>query len=383
MWTSGALPYTFWKRYLRVFEEVNIVARVRDADGAKEGWLRADGGGVRVSTVPYYIGAAEFIRRALSIRRTLRVSVGGGDAIILRASSPIAGALRGVLQKDRPYGLEVIGDPYEALGAIRHPLSPLFQRWFRSQLRRECRNACAVAYVTRSTLQRRYRPGDGAFATDYSSIELGQEAFVRSPRVYARPLDAVRVVSVGPMEQLYKGFDILIDAISILRRRGLPVTLTLVGDGRRRPELERHAATRGVAPHVTFTGALASGRQVRDELDRADVFVLASRTEGLPRAMIEAMARALPCIGSAVGGIVELLEDEDLVPGGDALAVADKLAEVIGRPQRLSRMSAASLERAHAYSDSVLDAKRAEFYLYLRRATERWLQRDRASMAIR
>jgi glycosyltransferase involved in cell wall biosynthesis len=374
VWTSGALPYTFWKRYLRVFDEVNVVARIRDAEARNPGWLRADGSGVGVSAVPYYIGAAGFVRRAVSIRRALRSSVRRSDAVILRASSPIAGALRGALQKERPFGLEVIGDPWEALGAIQHPLGPLLRRCFRIQLRRECRSACAVAYVTRSTLQQRYRPGEDAFATHYSSIELGEEAFADAPRVYARGLDAARVVSVGAMEQLYKGFDVLIDAIAIARQRGRQVTLTLVGDGRHRPELERRATARGVAQSVTFTGALASGSQVREELDRADVFVLASRTEGLPRAMIEAMARALPCIGSAVGGIVELLDAEDLVPGGDAFALAKKLAEVIGSPERLRRMSALNLERARAYSDSELDARRAEFFLYLRRATEKWLK---------
>jgi len=59
----------------------------------------------------------------------------------------------------------------------------------------------------------------------------------------------------------------------------------------------------------------------------------------MPRAMIEAMARGLPCIGSAVGGIPELLSSEDLVSRGDAGALALKIMEVVSQPDRMTRMS--------------------------------------------
>src|SRR5207253_6445170 len=116
-----------------------------------------------------------------------------------------------------------------------------------------------------------------------------------------------------------------------------------------RSELESRANAAGLNGAARFRGQLASPDAVRAELDRADLFVLPSRQEGLPRAMLEAMARGLPCIGSTVGGIPELLPAEDLVPPGDASALTQKIHDVLGDPQRMARMSARNLEKAREY----------------------------------
>ena len=132
----------------------------------------------------------------------------------------------------------------------------------------------------------------------------------------------------------------------------------------------------GVATRVQFPGHVASGDAVRAELDRADLFVLPSRQEGLPRAMIEAMARGLPCIGSTVGGIPELLATEDMVPPNDASAVARKIREVVGDPPRMVRMSARNLAKAREYSLDVLTHRRERFYEHVRAQTEAWLKQS-------
>jgi glycosyltransferase involved in cell wall biosynthesis len=98
-----------------------------------------------------------------------------------------------------------------------------------------------------------------------------------------------------------------------------------------------------------------------------------SRMEGLPRAMIEAMARALPCLGSTVGGIPELLSSEDLVAVGDAPGLAKKIHEVLADPARMSRMSARNLEKAREYAEAPGE-RRLAFYREFKLRTQAWLQ---------
>ena len=90
--------------------------------------------------------------------------------------------------------------------------------------------------------------------------------------------------------------------------------------------------------------------------------------------MVEAMARGLPCIGSTVGGIPELLPSEDLVPPGDVEALAGKIREVVSDPQRMARMSARNLHKAKEYREEVLGKRRSDFYRHVKEKTEAWLR---------
>jgi glycosyltransferase involved in cell wall biosynthesis len=189
-------------------------------------------------------------------------------------------------------------------------------------------------------------------------------------------------VTVASLEQRYKGVDHLIAALAMCLRAGMDLRLTVIGDGKHRGELERQAAALGLPDRVIFLGQLPAGEAVRRELDRSDIFVLASLTEGLPRAMVEAMARALPCIGTAVGGIPELLAAEDLAPPGDAGALAARILEVARDRDRMARMSSRNRIRAREYSDPVLRAHRLAFYRHLRQVTSDWMAgRGRSQLA--
>jgi glycosyltransferase involved in cell wall biosynthesis len=279
---------------------------------------------------------------------------------------------RHIRKQGRPYGVEVVGDPYDTFApkTVRHPLRPLFRWFFPRRLRRMCSRACAAAYVTRHALQRRYPPAPHAFATHYSSVELPLAAFAKVPRAPTL-VDTAKLVFVGTMAQLYKGPDLLLDAIGQCVRYGRKIELVLVGGGQFQGELESRAVALGLGDCAQFRGHLTTPEAVRAELDQAHLFVLPSRQEGLPRAMIEAMARALPCLGSTVGGVPELLPAEDLVPPDDALALANKICEVLADPVRMARMSARNLEKAREYSQAPAQRRQA-FYCHVKAQTQAW-----------
>src|SRR6185437_16106175 len=157
--------------------------------------------------------------------------------------------------------------------------------------------------------------------------ELDRSWFAESPRRFGTLPRPFRLITVGGLDQPYKGVDLLIRAVSECVADGWDLELSIVGGGRYLEPLKREALARGISNRTTFHGAIGAGRPIRDQLDRGDLFVLFSKTEGLPRAMIEAMGRALPCIGSDVGGIPELIEPDCIVRRGDASGLAAKLKQ--------------------------------------------------------
>jgi len=377
VWTQVAFPHSFWMRYLEVFDRVRVVARILEVPSALPDWKRADGEGVSFAGVPDYLGPWQYLQKAPQVERAARNAVAPNDAVILRVSSQIATCIQPMLKEENhPYAVEVVADPYDvfAPGAVKHPLRPFFRWWFPRGLRYQCARACAAAYVTESALQCRYPTASGVFSTHYSSVELPNSAFAVAPRYDDRHKQPFTLISVGTLAQLYKAPDVLIDAVASCVQSGLNLKLVLIGDGKYRSELEARSQAHGIADRICFLGQLSAGDAVRAQLDRADLFILPSRQEGLPRAMIEAMARSLPCIGSTVGGIPELLPAEDMVSPGDATALANKIREVVTNPERMARMSARNLEKAKDYRDEVLRERRNQFYSYVREMTEIWLK---------
>jgi glycosyltransferase involved in cell wall biosynthesis len=359
----------FAKRYLRVFDEVTILTRTAPASDGVPG-EPTEGPGVRIASLGDWQGPLGLLRTWRPLRAELGRQLRSAEAVLLIAPGMLAPLARTRLRRQgRPYGVEVVGDPFDAMapGSMHHPLRPLLRWSATRQLRELCATAAATAYVTRDALQRRYPCP--TYAVGVSDVELPAGVLAAAPRPLGSSATPRTVITVGTMAQLYKAQDVLIDAIADCVSTGLDVRLVLVGDGRHRAELAARPAAQRLGERLTFTGALPAGMPIRAALDAADLFVLPSYQEGLPRAMVEAMARGLPCVGSTVGGIPELLPPEDLVPAGDVGALAQKIREVLGDDERLARMSTRNLEVAREYREDLLEAKRLGFYEELRRVT--------------
>ena len=375
VWTPGAHDYQFFTRYLEVFERVSVLARVKLVDTVPTAWKRANGPGVSFIGVPYFVGPIEYALRSYQVYRAVDRAVQTIDAAILRVPSTIADVAQMALTRGgRPYALEVVGDPYDvfAPGAIRHPLRRIFRVIAPYKLRRQCRNAHAVTYVTKQALQNRYPAGRGAFQSSYSDVELGNDAFAlpRHPSDFKK--SSLTLIHVGMFGHLYKAPDVLLHAVAKCIQGGLDISLVLIGDGSYRRYLEDLVDDLKLRKRVTFTGSLPSGQAIRGQLDKADLFVLASHQEGLPRAMIEAMARGLPCIGSTVGGIPELLEPEDMIDSVNAAALSRKIRDIVTDPERLARMSSRNVEKARTYDEAYLHEARLGFYRFVRERAEDW-----------
>jgi glycosyltransferase involved in cell wall biosynthesis len=144
-----------------------------------------------------------------------------------------------------------------------------------------------------------------------------------------------------------KGAFLLLQAVERVHTQGIAVQLTIVGDGPERGALETFLRQHQLTDIVTLTGAL-NHDQTLERVAGADLFVLASFAEGIPVALMEAMALGVPCISTYIAGIPELIDhDHDgiLVPAGSVDALTDAILRLARDPAQRQRFAAAA--RAH------------------------------------
>jgi glycosyltransferase involved in cell wall biosynthesis len=140
-------------------------------------------------------------------------------------------------------------------------------------------------------------------------------------------------VSVGRLTAP-KTPETLLDAWAELHTRFPSSQLLFVGDGEKRPLLEAKTRQGGLQGSVVFTGQV---RDVDDYLKSADIFVLPSASEGMPLALLEAMAAGLPVIVSRVGGIIDIIRNEDnglVFEPGDTKGLVRCLSMLMESPER-------------------------------------------------
>ena len=147
-----------------------------------------------------------------------------------------------------------------------------------------------------------------------------------------------------------KGHTVLLEALRLLRERGLVLKTTLIGAGEELEPLRDFTAQHRLEHQVTFAGALSHSATLA-HLRRADLFALASFAEGIPVALMEAMSLGLPCVGTAIAGIPELIRtgiDGLLVPPASAIALADALETLALDPRLRRTLGAAARQRVIA-----------------------------------
>ena len=163
------------------------------------------------------------------------------------------------------------------------------------------------------------------------------------------------LLAVGRLDPI-KGFDVLILALAELARRGQQFRCCIVGEGPQRGELEQAIAQHALRNRVELVGALPQA-EVRERLYRARLFVLPCRIaadgnrDGIPVALMEAMAAGTPVLSTTVSGVPELIESAReglLVPADDVAALSAAIADLLGDDalcQRLARAARAKVER--------------------------------------
>lgn len=226
------------------------------------------------------------------------------------------------------------------------------------------KHADYALYVTREFLQKRY-PALTTKSLGLSDVVL--EEFDKSilqkrlNKINALPADHVYKLATTAMLNIrYKGQQFVMQALKKLKDMGYKnFTYYLIGGGDD-TRLRKTAKQLGIEDQIVFVGKVTH-EKVFEILDNIDVYIHPSLQEGLPRSVVEAMSRALPCIGADTGAIPELINHEYIVKKKSSDDMVEKILKIM-TPTEMEKEATRNFKEAENYKCHHLDQLRDNFY---------------------
>lgn len=366
-YTGSAFSQEVFDRYLQHFDHITLLMRKADIDPNDKATLgkmnRIDSDKIDVVVLPNTSASirsfldprvhAEFKQAVL---RELKPS----RAVILRAPSNCATIAADYCRANGiPYLAEAVGCPWDSLwnhSVKGKALAPGMWKDFR----RTMRNADYAVYVTSEFLQRRYpTKGKPAAISDVELQPMDDAILEKRLEKIRNHSGKLRIGTAGALHVAYKGQRYMIEALAKLKAQGnTEYEYHLAGGGD--PSALRDLAEQlGVSNQVVFDGVLRHD-QMFSWFDDLDIYIQPSIVESMPRALIEAMSRGLPALGSIVGGIPELLGEDCVFPKKDVEAIAEHLEKL--QPEGMHSMAERNFSYAKQFQKELLEQKRYEFY---------------------
>lgn len=350
-------------RYLRVFDEVSLIARVDELPELSEGYVLINQreGRISIIRIPFFRGL-EVYKKVFRIRKEIKKALINCDAAVVRMPSILGILVISVLKPSKiKFALEVVADPRSTSKRI---FSKIVGSSIEFILKKACQSAHGVAYVTKEYLQRLYPPATNGFTANYSSIEL-EENYFGSVKEYPQTKE-FKIIHVSMhIKSASKGQDVLLRALKLAREAGNDVSVDFVGIGNYVAELQKLSQDLGIEDHVHFLGYVAKN-DVKNLLLQSDLMVFPSVSEGMPRVVIEACALGLPCLASSVGGIPEILTSDVLFKQNDVEGFSKKLIEIMNDKEYYESLSKRNLDMSRGFSKNSLQIRRDGFYQKLK-----------------
>lgn len=348
------------QRYLHLGKEIIFLMRVvAISDDNLKNYSKLTSNSFRVIEIPNIKSIRLFIKYYKIARSIIEKAVDESDIIICRIPSiSSAIALRRGGKVGKPVLVECVACTFDAYWnhSFQGKLIAHFKMW---QQKRLIKHAPYTIYVTSSFLQSRY-PSLGNFI-GCSDVEIGFLAYnVLNNRINRIKGSNYPLVlgTIAALDVAYKGQADVIRAIAGLMKNGIQFSYRLVGQGDS-TRLRRLISKLKVNHLVTIEGAIMH-HEIFNFLDSIDVYIQPSKLEGLPRAVVEAMSRACPIIGSNVGGIPELVDKKMVFRAGDINGIKKKLIGLT--KELLLEQSRINFERSKDYESNQLEMRRLEFF---------------------
>lgn len=357
-YTTGSLNQQVMDRYKQYFGSVKVFATTRASTQKDEPFFCPEN---CVDQIQFQLMPKKrSVSGLLESSRPLEKAVIESDYIVVRMSLLGAIAVHFARKHHKPYLVEMVACPWDSLWY--HSLKGKCLAPFMTLLTKKiCWQAPFVLYVTNNFLQHRYPTrGNSIGCSDVALNSIEETALEkRLNTIGSKLIDApLQLGTVANVAVKYKGQSTVIKAIAALKQQGIRCEYTLIGGGDC-SRLLAVANDAGVAEQVHFVGPVPH-EDVFSYLDKLDVYVQPSLQEGLPRAVIEAMSRACPIIGSSAGGIPELIDDDCIFHKGSTQQLAKLLQNISPKWMRVKAVN--NFRSSQEYEKDKLEVRRERFY---------------------
>lgn len=365
--------YDFYHRYLFVFEQLRIAARVIEEENVEKGRIPIDTDKVELYPLPIFHGPIEYIGKYFETGKAMNGVTKGCDAAVLRLPSTVAQRVAKQVMKNKiPYACEIVFDAHDGAETSKNLFEKILWTIIDKQMKKICYRADGVSCVTQHYLQKRYFSKKVDHFESYYSSGGIPFTFYTSPRKH--PQNKILTIAHVDLQiglHSRKGTDELLHAVALLKKESIIVNIRLAGDdwGDNARQIIRYAKSIGIEGQVSFPGYLNS-QQMSDFLDSSDLFVFPTKAEGLPRSIIEAMAKGLPVVTTPASGNPELIPSHYLVAYEDVKTLSERIKELILNPSAYEKASKENFEKGKEYQADLLQSRRVEFYKKLKTIVE-------------
>lgn len=349
-------------RYLQLGSELTFLLRAKPV-GADEAarYTPLVRNGFRFVPVADVKGPLKQLVHGRSLREQIRDEVGRHDIFVVRLPSTLGRRTYNEARRQgKPVLIEFVACTWDSLWNYSL-LGKLLAPYYYLKNRQLLRTASHVIYVTERFLQRRYPTQGKWIACSNVVVETSDPAVLKSrlQRIGADNEPArLTLTTIAAVDVRYKDQSVVLRALAALGDAGRCFRYRLIGQGNPL-SLKALAQKLGIADQVEFVGAVPHA-EIPGWLDETDVYIQPSRQEGLPRALIEAMSRGCPALGSNAGGTPELLPASRIFGKGDYHTLSKMLLGMT--PADMQRDARRNFEKAAEFDARVLESRRKAFF---------------------
>jgi Glycosyltransferase len=356
-------------RYLNIFDSLKVVIRTKNAiDESELGVynIPLTDSRIEIVPVPFFQGPVQYIVKFLMINKVIKNVEKDCSAALFRIPSTIGFAVLNSIKKTGlPYGVEVIANPIEMAKSVKNVFIRILMTIIHYQQKSACKYADCASYVTENMLQKVYPAiKNGHFESFYSSVQLS-DSFYSAPRKYPNHKPFIICHVANPIKTKTKGHVTVINVVKLLIHSGYDVIAYFAGQGEFVSYFEQKAVSLGVNNNIKFVGLLKQ-EELKVFLEKSDLMLFPSKSEGLPRVLIEAMATGLPCLSTPIGGIPELIPTELIFAPDDTVGFANMITKIIDDEILYTKFSEQAFNKAIEYRLNALQKRRNDFYLKLK-----------------